>query len=312
MAFTLTQAQQFLQDYDRSNGSARGARIYIKIVNDALRELYSMGEFDFSTRSTRLTFAAPYDTGTVSISAAGTAVTGSGTTFTSAMVGRFIRFNGEAEQYRITAYGSATGITVETYLGSTSLSGVTYVITDERKALPTLFRSFQSIVSHQPTAGSQSQVWNIQPASFAKLNSLRLYYQTSDVPQFYSVRWEDPTSGNVPVGYLYVYPAPASAQIATVYYDVWPASVASASDELPLTYEAEGVIREFLLAGLYREQGKDWVTQLNKARSAAREALGSTRSIDESMLRQEWSPNACNTVGRVPQIDPDVLAQMDP
>lgn len=73
-----------------------------------------------------------YTTGTVSINAGSTTVTGSGTTFTSAMVGYFIQFQGANDWYEITAFGSATSLTValaySPAVAGTNLSAGTYII----------------------------------------------------------------------------------------------------------------------------------------------------------------------------------------
>lgn len=74
-----------------------------------------------------------YTTGTISVAQNSQAVTGSGTTFTAAMVGRWLceaDSNGLAvgNWYRISAYTSATSITLETVFEETALSGSTYII----------------------------------------------------------------------------------------------------------------------------------------------------------------------------------------
>lgn len=56
---------------------------------------------------------ADYTTGTVSVSAEGTAVVGVGTTFTAAMVGRFIKFTDDGYWYEISAFTDTTHITIK-------------------------------------------------------------------------------------------------------------------------------------------------------------------------------------------------------
>jgi hypothetical protein len=71
---------------------------------------------------------APYETGTVSVTEDSNVVTGSGTTFTSAMVGRKIVIGSDTIAYKISAFTSATSITLETvYKGDTG-SGKSYAI----------------------------------------------------------------------------------------------------------------------------------------------------------------------------------------
>ena len=77
-------------------------------------------------------FGTAYSTGTISVAATTGVVTGSGTTFTAAMVGGYLSFDGGSTYYLVTAYSSATAITVKD-LDSTSYTGgvessSTYVI----------------------------------------------------------------------------------------------------------------------------------------------------------------------------------------
>lgn len=83
---------------------------------------------------------ADYTTGTASIDNGSKAVTGSGTTFTAAMVGRFISFtSGDGLLYEIAGYTSATSITlVKPYQGS-NVSGSNYKI-GEYSVLPPEFQ----------------------------------------------------------------------------------------------------------------------------------------------------------------------------
>ncbi len=76
-----------------------------------------------------------YTTGTVAIDASGN-VTGSGTTFTSAMVGRPFKADGHSKWYRVKSYASATSIVIEndsddeasSYDGGVISSGASYTI----------------------------------------------------------------------------------------------------------------------------------------------------------------------------------------
>ena len=76
-----------------------------------------------------------YTTGTVAIDASGN-VTGSGTTFTSGMVGKPFKATGHSKYYRVKTYTSATAIVIEndsddeasSYDGGVISAGATYVI----------------------------------------------------------------------------------------------------------------------------------------------------------------------------------------
>jgi hypothetical protein len=72
-----------------------------------------------------------YNTGTVTIANGGTTVVGVGTTWTSAMVGRYIYLGkyGDFFWYEITGFTDTTHITIrEPYTGQTDLAGDTYTI----------------------------------------------------------------------------------------------------------------------------------------------------------------------------------------
>lgn len=67
--------------------------------------------------------------GTVSVSAAGTTVTGVGTAFASTDVGSFIQFRGENDWYQIATVTPTTTLTITTaYAQTTNLSATTYTI----------------------------------------------------------------------------------------------------------------------------------------------------------------------------------------
>lgn len=74
-----------------------------------------------------------YVAATVTVTAGSITVTGSGTTFTPAMVGRWFQITdtatpGQGYGYKIASYVSATSITLETYWAGANASGVAYRI----------------------------------------------------------------------------------------------------------------------------------------------------------------------------------------
>lgn len=70
----------------------------------------------------------PYTTGSIAISDGDTTVVGSGTTFTSGMVGRYIYLDGL--WYEITVFTDTTHIDIGTTYAGTNLSGYAYAIAD--------------------------------------------------------------------------------------------------------------------------------------------------------------------------------------
>jgi hypothetical protein len=97
-------------------------------INVTQQDVASRWPWNFLRSREVITTIPDYTTGTVSVANGGTTVTGSGTTFTSTMVGYFIQFSGSNDWYKITAYTSATSITIETAYAGTTLSGATHTI----------------------------------------------------------------------------------------------------------------------------------------------------------------------------------------
>lgn len=79
--------------------------------------------------------AAPYETGTVTVTQDSKAVTGSGTTFTKDMEGSFLLL-GETESYEIQSYTSATAITLAIPYQGTTASAQTFFIYKRFYPLP--------------------------------------------------------------------------------------------------------------------------------------------------------------------------------
>lgn len=102
---------------------------------------------------------ADYSTGTVSVTANSYQVTGSGTTFTSAMVGRWFTvtdptLSGQGYWYRVNAYTDATHIQLDNpYTGSTG-TGVTYRIGES----PELPEEGHQVLTDGVTAGYYANV----------------------------------------------------------------------------------------------------------------------------------------------------------
>lgn len=83
-----------------------------------------------------LNTVAPITTGTVSISQDGTTVTGVGTSFAAADVGKFIRIDGDDTPIVVASRSSTTSITVGTAWAPAAVSGGTYSLFPLRYALP--------------------------------------------------------------------------------------------------------------------------------------------------------------------------------
>lgn len=96
-----------------------------------------------------LATVAPYTTGTLSTS--GTTVTGVGTTWTSAMVGRYLKVGTYTEYFLITAFTSATSLTIERAVPQGDIAaGSTYEIFQNVYTLPSDCERITSMVYQTP------------------------------------------------------------------------------------------------------------------------------------------------------------------
>ena len=116
-----------------------------------------------------------YDTGTATFTTGSTTVTGVGTTWTSAMVGRQILPENEAPVLDIAAYVSATELTLrDAWLGPTQT--VTYSIVLMYLECPSDFLSFVSVID---TTNNWKLVLNVLPESLDMWDAQRTFTGTS-------------------------------------------------------------------------------------------------------------------------------------
>lgn len=288
MAFTLANAKQYLKDLDAQSGSAQSDRQYLRICNDANSALHALGDWDFDRRNATLAYATAKTAGTVSIAAGLTAVTGAGTAFAAADVDKFIRFNGENYAYRISAYISATAITLaEAYQGETDLAAVTYELCDERKALPARFRQVCG-----PVQTSLGRV--LEPISMERLNVLRSFNHQVAEPSMYAVEYVE-TAG-VSAAYLWLYPAPREKRLIVLSHYVTGLELTADGDafSVPDLAPVHMVLRAYLQGFLLEAQGKagEAVAQISKADELGKRVLTKLRTSNQPMQRAEWTPEA--------------------
>lgn len=141
--------------------------------------------FNFRKR-TVLISAEDYTTGTITLTNGSATVTGSGTTFTSAMVGRWIKLDDYDEWYEISAFVSTTELTLrQAYQGITS-AGASYTI-GEVGPLP---EDYQMIPIHYAVAvywgnqGNNSNKYELHKSLFEEgmLELIKDYGSKSDNP----------------------------------------------------------------------------------------------------------------------------------
>ena len=105
-------------------------------INDNYKTIANKYDWRWLYDKDTIITIAVYDTGTITVTNGSTTVTGSGTTFTSGMVGRKFKTDGFEEIYTISAFVSATEITLDNNFNGDTDSGVSYEIFQDLYSLP--------------------------------------------------------------------------------------------------------------------------------------------------------------------------------
>ncbi len=114
-----------------------------RCLNWAAREVWNGHSWPERMVEAFVATVAPYETGTVTLTSGSATITGSGTTFTSDMVGRRFAISTIAPWYRILTYSSATSIALDRVYTEANAAGQAFTIYADELALST---SIESIV----------------------------------------------------------------------------------------------------------------------------------------------------------------------
>lgn len=303
MAFTYANALTYASFKDNQATSTRDVSLRQRAVNDANRQFHGYGGrlFDFDRYFQQYLLPAAYmpatTTATVSATVGSGTLTGSGTAFTSSMVGWYFRINGTFETYICTAYSSATSITIQPYLGSTAgyqgtggnVTGVSVAGTYSRILLPANFRTMDNAIVDYAFGyldGSKTR---------DQISYLNMYSREVSQPRMFATDSDKNLTDATMRDYLWIYPPSSSARILRAYMYAWPTECTSNSDEFgingnALPYEAEEVLRLFIDAYLLKNQGNpQWQSAFEIANKAADELQGD-RGNSFPLQRQQWTP----------------------
>lgn len=183
---------------------------YERCIENAIKALGRYRDWSFQQDVVDLVTTAPYSTGTVTIPST-TAVTFSGTTLPSNVVGQVLKFSGETNGYEITVRGSDTAATIlSVYAGNEAAdtAGETYVILFPLVDLPANFK--KHIALYDPETD--------EPLGYVGFgeNSYRQSQRTgSGTPELYTFK---PKRHDVNVRQLMLYPPPATKRIYQLAY----------------------------------------------------------------------------------------------
>ncbi|MEM7828034.1 MAG: hypothetical protein QW561_01695 [Candidatus Aenigmatarchaeota archaeon] len=115
-------------------------------INNRYQQLLKNWQWSFLKAYANLTCIAPYTAGTVNVTNGSTTVTGSGTNWSTAMVGRHFRLSNAVPFYKIASVTSATSLTLSSAYGGDTAVGQGYEIFQHIYSLAPDVREISKIV----------------------------------------------------------------------------------------------------------------------------------------------------------------------
>lgn len=253
-----------------------------RYVNIALQDVHVGTDYTFpwTERRAFLTTKAPYTTGTVSIAAGSTSLTGASTLWNTAntynqnnlRVGSKLSIAGGTDIYRVSAVASDTAATLETrYVASSSAAAVEYRAFEDEYALASDFLRPIDFALF-------SSDWNIPLLDRKEFRRLHTRGNISGKPTSASILDLSFSGSNTPVRKVVFYPYPDQTYIIPYAYvtsnlvvtsaGVEQSALSSDTDEpmMPLRYRH--VIVLHALANWYRDKRDDARSQEAKAEYA--------------------------------------------
>ena len=250
-----------------------------RYINISLQDVHVGTDYVFpwTERRAFITTHAPYSTGTLSVSAGSTALTGSGTLWNTAntygqnnlRVGAKITIAGGTDIYRIATVTSDTAATLETkYVAAANASGAAYVSFDDEYALASDFARPIDFQMFSPE-------WNVPIVNRQELRRTIHWSNQSGRPRVAAILDLARSGTTAAVRKVRLYPYPdqtyvipygyVSANLAVTALGVEQISLSATTDEplMPLRYRH--VIVLHALENWYRDKKDDARSQEVKA-----------------------------------------------
>jgi len=133
-------------------------------INIAYKDLQGRYRWHWLEREARFQTTDIYETGTVAVTKDSRTVTGTGTSWTSAMVGRYFNCSANEDWYKIIAVASTTSLTLDKPYLEETLTGQSYYIwqkyyqlnTDVKSLLDVYIDTYKTPLRRLPTKGGAS------------------------------------------------------------------------------------------------------------------------------------------------------------
>jgi hypothetical protein len=214
----------------------------VRVVNRKLKDLARKHNWRFYNTKGTITVLASYSTGTVNMTQDSTTVTGVGTSFTSAMVGRKFQVDASTGLYTITAVNSPTQLTLDAAWPYDDESGATYTIFQDVYALPSNLRHLYEVVD----AVTEQPLIAVSQAEAQRYWS-RYAYPSLDATTPPSPSWPWKYSawvGANGVPSIRVNAISTKNRVLDVYYYRWPTEVSNITSAPDISEEMEEALHQ--------------------------------------------------------------------
>lgn len=309
MALTVQRSDliAYIRDNNFAQLDSTATRLYQRAVEQGLKLVSRERYWSFLQDDTQIITIAPYSTGTISTTIGDTAHTLSGSTLPSNIVGSsyttFLEVNGEANWREITVRGGNTSLTCRfAYAGSSSLSGVTYVIAYPAYDLPANFRRQRELIDLQTRQALRFIDWGAmqwehnEQAGTGEPVSYTIHQRRND-PSVYQL-WVWPAPSTTVRSYAMLYWKDAGwYDTATPATSAWKREATADTDYVDWPPRFLDLLRQACLVALYRENApqKYGMAMEAYARMVADaieddEVSGQIRTLSsgEHMSQPEW------------------------
>jgi len=208
-----------------------------KAIENALNWVDSQANWEFLHKETNLNVEAPYSTGTVSVTAGTTAVTGAGLVWNTGWRYKTIKFADRQMPYLIASFGSPTTLILTTALsGTANISSGDYQIYQRRYALPSDCEPGRDLFIRGPRATGPDGDGIIPKRGKLSFDKLADPHFTAGRTVYYSDDEYDQTN-NVPTIALHPWPTLAGEYFLSYYTKLTVPTADGARIMIPEAFE---------------------------------------------------------------------------
>lgn len=219
----------------------------LSIINDLQEEFQLQKSWNFYQKESSIVLIEPYEEGTVTVTEDSTAVTGAGTTWTSAMTGRRMKFGGQTVSYVFTFASTTTGTLDRAYVGDTE-SEKEYNIFQPNYDLPSDFNR----ILHLQNARTNRMLWSmplrkqLDPAS-ALYHSPHYHTHISPTTAEMYALWGQ----NGALRQIRLANSPLTADTLNLFYMRTTADVTAMDDSIDVPIGGEAIIKSGVIIRIF-------------------------------------------------------------